>query len=481
MRAKAAYGLGSIAYGIKDNGFSALLLLYYNQVIGLRPDLVGLVVMVALVLDAIIDPVIGHVSDNLQSRWGRRHPFMYASAIPVGILYCLLWRPPSGSPTEILLYMAVIAILVRTALSCYEVPSFALAPEMTSDYDERTSIMGYRYLFSWVGGMTMVLITFSILLAPAAHYPIGQLNPQGYRTYGVVAGLIMTVVILISAIGTHGEVRHLPKTVSTKASFAANLREILATFRHRPFVILMGAGMFSFANQGLGAALTTYFYTYLWQFPAYALALFTLSVIVGAIAAFALTPIVSRGVEKRHAAIACVLLSTVFALFPLLLRLVGWFPTNDSPMLLPILLVITAFGVVFLVGSSTLTASMMSDVVEHAQLKTGKRSEGVFFAGSFFMQKCVSGLGLFVSGAVLALARFPAAALPGHVPHESLQRLILYYCCIAGALALASVALLTRFPLGREDHEERLLKLAEIASHVSPLPGSESSVPMLES
>jgi len=94
---KLLYGFGSVAFGIKDQGFAYLLLLYYNQVLGLPEDWIGLGILVALVLDAFIDPVVGYASDNLHSRWGRRHPFMYAAALPVAVSYYLLWTPRRAS------------------------------------------------------------------------------------------------------------------------------------------------------------------------------------------------------------------------------------------------------------------------------------------------------------------------------------------------------------------------------------------------
>ena len=94
LSTKIFYGFGSVAFGVKDNGFSYMLLLFYNQVVGLPATLVGLALMIALVWDACIDPLIGQLSDNLRSRWGRRHPFMYAAALPVAISYVALWNPP---------------------------------------------------------------------------------------------------------------------------------------------------------------------------------------------------------------------------------------------------------------------------------------------------------------------------------------------------------------------------------------------------
>ena len=99
LSTKLFYGLGSVAFGVKDNGFAFFLLLYYNQVLGLPEALVGLGILIALMVDAVVDPVIGYLSDHLRSRWGRRHPFMYAAAIPVGVSYYLLWSPPAQLST----------------------------------------------------------------------------------------------------------------------------------------------------------------------------------------------------------------------------------------------------------------------------------------------------------------------------------------------------------------------------------------------
>ena len=141
------YGFGSVAYGVKDNGFSFFLLLYYNQVLGLPEAWVGLG-MIALVLDAVSDPIVGYASDNTHSRWGRRHPFMYAAAVPVAVSYYFLWTPPAGlSGGALFAYFLALAILIRTLITFYEIPSSALVAELTDHYDQRTSMLSYRYFF----------------------------------------------------------------------------------------------------------------------------------------------------------------------------------------------------------------------------------------------------------------------------------------------------------------------------------------------
>ena len=473
---KLAYGVGSVAYGIKDNGFSTLLLLFYNQVIGLPAGQVGLVIMIALMLDAFIDPVIGHLSDHSQSRWGRRHPFMYASAIPVGLLYLLLWSPPRESHLATLGYLLAVAVLVRTAISCYEVPSAALAPELTGDYHERTSVLGYRYLFGWIGGMAMLLVTFSIFLAPTPAYPVGQLNPGGYRTYAVVAALMMTGAILLSALGTHRRAIALPRRPVERTSMSGTFCAIVGALRNRAFSTLLVAGVFGYTAQGLTFALSTYLNTFFWQFPASILAVFVVATILGVIAAFALATHASRRWGKRRTAAIVTGTYPLIAIAPYALRLIGAFPANGAPALLPILLATTFVATALGVAGAILSASMMADVAEDSEARTGARNEGIFFAGAFFVQKCVSGLGLFLSGAILALVGFPTAAIPGAVPPAILAHLALIYG--GGLITLAAVAaiVLWRFPLGDEaEHRERLASLAGDSATFAPLPGAEPS------
>ncbi len=468
---KLAYGLGSVAYGIKDNGFATLLLLFYNQVIGLRADLVGLAILVALVIDAFVDPIIGQLSDHTQSRWGRRHPFMYAAAIPVGLLYLLLWNPPLGSQTLTLVYLTVVAILVRTAISCYEVPSAALAPELTGDYHERTSVLGYRYLFGWTGSMIMLVITFAVLLRPTTRYPVGQLNPAGYRSYAIIAALIMTLAILASALFTHREIKFLPAASPTQIRLRDTFTGVVGALRNRAFLMLLISGIFGFTAQGLTFALSTYINTYYWAFPATLVALLACTLLAGVALAFLLASTLSQRLGKRRATVLASVLYPFVSIAPFGLRYVNLMPGNGNAALIPILMVFTAVATAFGVGASILGASMMSDVVEDAQTRTGERTEGLFFAGSFFMQKCVSGLGLYLSGAILTLVGFPLGAAPGKVGPDVLHNLVLTYCCAVTGCTLVGAYFAYLFPLGeKHDHELRLASLAETVSHVVPVP-----------
>ena len=120
LPAKVAYGFGSVAYGVKNNGFDYFFLIFYSQVMGVDAGLVSLALLIALVFDAVSDPLVGYFSDNTHSRWGRRHPYMYIAAVPVALAYGLIWNPPSSlEGNELFPYLTVLAVFVRTLITLY--------------------------------------------------------------------------------------------------------------------------------------------------------------------------------------------------------------------------------------------------------------------------------------------------------------------------------------------------------------------------
>ena len=136
---KWSFGIGQMAEGIKNSSFSAFLLFYYNQVLGLPAETAGLAIAISLIFDAVTDPMIGTISDRWNSPHGRRHPFMYASALPLGVSFYFLFSPASfatsGSEFTLFLWMLTFTILTRGAMTLYHVPHLALGAELTEDYD----------------------------------------------------------------------------------------------------------------------------------------------------------------------------------------------------------------------------------------------------------------------------------------------------------------------------------------------------------
>ena len=458
----AAYGFGAVAYGVKDAGFGTFLLLFYNQVIGLPSASVGAVIMAALLVDAFVDPAIGMLSDRTRSRWGRRHPWMYASALPIMIGYVLLWNPPTKDVA--LVWLFACAVVVRSAVSAYEVPSVALTPELSSDYDERTRIMAWRYLFGWGGGLLMGLLAWGVFLAPRAGQTTGMLNRDGYQGYAITGAIVMGVAILVSALGTHREIPNLPQPAIVRQSMGKHWRELVETLRNRGFAVLMLGSLLAYTNQGIGFALGNYLGTYVWGFTPLTFIVITLCYLISASVAFAIAPRLGRFGSKPRVASRVVAIGVLIGTAHYWLRLAGLTPPAGTTSALTMAIVFPVTGTIFGITGFILGASMMADVVEDSEAKTGRRSEGLFFAGSFFVQKCTSGIGIFVASVMLAVAGFPAKAVPGQVPAEVLDRLALVFVCTYVAIGLTAAFIFSRFPFGRAEHEARLARLAGAAS-----------------
>jgi GPH family glycoside/pentoside/hexuronide:cation symporter len=473
FRTRFLYGFGSIAFGVKDNGFQTILLIFYNQVVGLPAAMVGLAIMFALVIDAVMDPIIGQWSDNFHSRWGRRHPFMYASALPLGLSYLLLWNPPHASQGVQFAYLVVVAIVVRTFISVYEAPSQALGPELTTDYAERTSLTGYRVFFAWFGGLAMYFLAFTVLLKPDATHKIGQLNPVGYAHYGMVACCVMVVSILISAMGTHSRIKTLTTPPRRALSLGLMLRETLQTLKHRSFLMLIIAILFSSAATGVAFSMSVYFYTYVWRLSALQISVFAIVNLISAFLSVPLANALSRK-NKRNATMALFIIGIFISVAPLTLRLLNVFAANGSSMLYPLLLGFSLVGLTLMIAAGTLAISMIADVVEDSQLRTGRRSEGLFFAASSFTQKAVSGLGIFLSGLILSLVHFPADAGKTGAPVDPtvIRHLIMLYLPLVAVLYLIAALWLLGYRITRKSHEANLLQLAEAGEAIPLIPGA---------
>lgn len=458
------YGLGGVALGLKDNGFSYLLLIFYNQVVGLPAAKVGLAIMIALVLDAMIDPVIGHVSDNFRSRWGRRHPFMYGAALPVAATYLLIWNPPlDWSEDALFVYLVVVALAVRSFLALFEIPSAALAPELTTDYHGRTKLLAFRALFIWYGALTMTLLTFQIFLKADADHPVAQLNPAGYSSYGLVSAAVMLIVILASAAGTHSTIPHLRTAPERRIGAMQAIREIVAALFNPSLLPLLVSGVFNSMSYGLSVALNLYFNTFFWGLSATQISLFVFAQFLSSAFAVALATPISRVFGKRNAAIVCKLLAFGIGAAPIALRLLGWFPENGNPAVLAILWVQAMVSVTFASIAAVLHSSMTADVVEETEIRNGRRSEGLFFAANIFVAKAVSGVGIFASSMVLLIAGFPEGAKPGEVGEEVIRNLALVYLPVLAISNLAAIGAMLFFHITKSRHEENLARLSGAA------------------
>lgn len=477
------YGFGSVAFGVKDNGFSYFLAFFYAQVVGLPAQTVGLAIMTALVIDAFIDPIVGQLSDNTRAKWGRRHPWMYAAAIPVAVSYTLIWNPPTtwSQPAQVG-YLVAVAVLIRSFISCYEIPSAALAAELTTEYDERTRLLSYRYLFGWAGGLAMYALALFGFLKPTPEYAVGQLNPQGYANYGLFAGGLMLFAILVTSIGTHGQIPNLRAPPQERVTLGRLVRELFSAMANRNFAMIFASAIFLYAGIGLGFAINLYFSTYYFEFAAAEIALFSFSSLTAAILAWIIAPRLAQRFEKRAVAMCLIPLGLAFSAGPIALRLVDWLPPNAATVTTPfsfggapwtphlnflIIWLTNVLGVGLGIIGNILFSSMIADVVEDSELKTGRRQEGVFFAAIAFAAKATTGFGILASGLIIGAIGFPTGAKPGTVDPEIVRHLGLIYVPTQIVLYGTATLLLLGYGISRASHQDTLRKLAAAADLAS--------------
>jgi Na+/melibiose symporter-like transporter len=429
---------------------------------------VGLAIFIATFFEAFADPVVGQISDNLRSPLGRRHPFMYAAAIPVAIGYFFLWNPPHLTGDALFFYLVTTIIVVRMLITCYEIPSSALVAELTPDYNQRTSFLGFRYLFGSVAGVSMTLLAYGVFFKPSAKFPVGQLNPAGYVTYSIVACIVMVSAILISSMGTHRFIPLFAQPQRRQLTLLQVFREMWQSLTNRSFIVLTISALFSAVAAGALTSLNSYFLTFFWGLTSSQIFVMTLVGIASPIAALLLAPWFSSRVGKKRAVITCWLLATVFYWLPMAARIFGHFPANGTSLLLPMLAGFNTVGVMFSICCSITLSSMLADVVEDSQRKTGRRSEGLFFSSNAFVLKAVSGMGVLVATQILALVHFPAHADPKTMDPQIPKDLAIAYFPVAFVLYAVALGCLAFYRISRRDHEANLQTLAAEAE-VSPI------------
>ncbi len=462
LRDKLFYGLGSIAFGVKDNGFTYLLMIFYNQALGVPAVAVGLAMMIALLVDAVCDPLIGNWSDNFRSRLGSRHPFMYAAAAPIAIGYFFLWNPPSLGVDQLFWYLLALSIIIRLFISFYEIPSSALVVDLAQDYNDRTSFLSFRYFFGWVGGLTINILAFSVYLKPNAEYSTGTLNLDGYSLYGLTAAVMMFTAIIVSSLGTQRLVAGFrPPPERRPFVFARSAREIYDTLINRPFLTIAGATLFSYAATGVAAAVLTYFRIYFWEMTGDQISLLLIGNFGAVFIALFAAPRIATALGKKRAML--VLWAIFIVASPLMYwsRLLDLLPANGSALLYWLLFASSAVNTLLAVCIGVTGSSLLADVVEHTAARTGRHAAGLIFSTNAFLLKATSGIGAFGAGIILSWVGFPENAKVGEVPEQVLRDFAWTEPAVVMVLQLCAFALVCAYPITKAMHEANLRKLAE--------------------
>lgn len=468
---KLAYGVGQAAEGLKNTAFGIFVLFYYNQVLGLSGTLAGLALGIALVFDAVTDPMAGSVSDHWRSKLGRRHPFLYAAILPMSISFYFLLTPPSGlTQFELFAWLLGFSVLVRGAMTVYYVPHVALGAELTTNFHERTTVVGYRMFFGTFGGLLAVIIGFGYFFASSPAFPRGQFNHAAYPPFALSLSILMAISIFATARGTQSRIPYLPQPTGPIDDLKLGgvlvrvVHEMIDALRHPSFRWMFFGVLVVFLMVGVDASLNLYMNTFFWELRSSELLYFYIASPIGVMIGATFAGKLNQWFDKKPSVVWGTSWWAACQIIPVVLRMLDMFPQNGTQSLVVTLIVIKFLQGVGVVQALVTFSSMIADVADENELRNGKRQEGVFFAAVSFANKCTSGLGNFVAGVALDLIawpRGPQIQTAADVPAETIHQLGLLYGPIVAGFVVVSVWCYSHYRLTRERHEEIMVALRE--------------------
>lgn len=440
LTTKLAFGAGDLGPAILGvvNGF--FLNAFLLQVAKIPPGLVALIFLIVKIWDSVNDPIIGALTDRTNTRWGRRRPWLLFGAVPLGVAFFLHWIVPPLDLTGKFWYYLIVAILLDTALTAVLVPYTALTPELSSDYHERTSLNMYRFSFSILGGVVAAAVHNLIVTGPF------EKDPQ---TGNMVSAAIWTFFLIVPPLFTFAFTREnqfRPDAEDHGPGFWAGLK---IAFSNRAFIYVTSIYLLSwlciqFVQNNL------LLYVQYWIGPEGAKQ-FTILVIGVQVSAFIFVLIWGRlsqhlGKQQVYYIGMSIWIIVEVALF---------FVPRGA--LTPLYILGPLAGVGLAIGY-LIPWSMLPDVIELDELKTGQRREGVFYGFFVFLQKLGISLGVALSNLTLEVVGYNEA-LGQQQPVAVLTALRLFVSLIPAVILLFSFIPVYLYPITKEKHAEMLVQL----------------------
>lgn len=465
LRTKLAFGIGSAAETIALFSLSSYGLLYYNQVLGLPGWMAGLAISLSFVIDGFADPVIGSLSDRTRSKWGRRHPYMFAAPIPIALFFFAIFNPPAGLDHNALFAWFTCSVVgLRVSMGVFHTPHLALGGELSHSYIERSQVMAWNNFSTWLGGTAISLIALTFFFKATPEYPRGLLNPEPYLPFSILAAVSAMAILFASSWFTRDQIPRLPKPPADQAPFSPFefLKDVGKVLANRNYVWLL-AGLFAASLMlGVRETLNLYVATYYWELSSELLRWYVVGSAAGFVAALMLTPRLHGRWSKRRIIIWSALGNAIFPCLAVLLRLSGFMFENGDPRLLVTLVTFSAasYGSGAILSISVLSA--LADVADENEVKFGLRQEGVLYSTRALFAKLDTAVGAALAGLVLTLIAFPERAKPGTVAPEIVHQLALFMGPISLIPGLIAVLLYAQFSISKQDHAATRARISDL-------------------
>ena len=454
---KLLYGSGD--WGISGIGMmrSIFYALYLTDVVGIEPRLASIGALIGIIWDAVNDPLIGMISDRMQTRWGRRRPFLLWFAFPFGLSFVILWSAPNWeSQIALTIYVTLAFMISDTLTTLVAMPYLSLTPELTRDYDERTSLSSFRTVFQLLAAMTVV-IAAPMIVDMVLH--AGGTQQQGFMLAGGIFGL--TGAIPLFFIGWFVREKFVPEA-QEDLPFRESLR---VAWENIPFRYAAGIYMFNWSAVDMIAIIFPYFLLY-WVAQGNLLAKINILGVDLALesAFFGVMMVVciifvpfwlwlARTRNKREAYILGM------AFWVIVQAMIYTIQPGDTDYLL----LIGALAGVGVSAAYILPDSILPDVIEWDELRTRRRQEGIYYGIRTLIRKLTGALVIFITLQVLGWSGYiaPPEGTIQFTQSDSALMAIRLIVSVLGALVLAgTIALAWSYPLSREKYMriQKLLK-----------------------
>jgi GPH family glycoside/pentoside/hexuronide:cation symporter len=423
--------------------------IFLTDVVGLEARLASVVALVGVVWDAINDPLVGMLSDRARTRWGRRRPFLLLFSIPFGLGFALLWwAPPWGSQAALALSVTLVFMLSDTFQTMVFVPLYALTPEITPDYDERTSLITYRMFFNLMASLVTAVAAPAIVDAALAG---GATQQQGYLIVGALFGGAAILPLLLIFLFVHERPR---PSAEVDLERRTPLRDVLRkAWGNVPFRFAVGIYMLNWITFDL-VALVLPFYLAYWVARGNLLetalglplesAVFALLLVTSVI----MLPLwlwVARRLSKH---VAYILGMSFWAVVQLLIF-------GVAPGQVSVVLALAVLAGISVSTAHVLPDAIFPDVIEWDELRTRSRREGIYYGVKNFVRKLAGALSIFLALQVLGWFGYQTPPVGATQFAQSPATLAAIRVLIGpvGAVLLFSAVLVARFyPLTRERH-----------------------------
>lgn len=433
---KLMYGAGDIGFSLTSTILGVYFLFFMIEVVGLRPAVAALPILIGKIWDFVNDPIFGHLSDRTRTRWGRRRPYLLFGALPLAFTFTMLWyRPGFENTSALVAYYAVAYIIFEASATMLYMPYFALTPELTSDYDERTSLTSYRMFFSILGS----LLAFTV---PAII--VGEFVPENASKVllmGAIFGLVSALPMFLTFFGT--EERE-DLAVLDKPTIMESIRSV---WKNVPFRYGLGIFLATWISVDILQSSLLFFVKFVVQREPEN-EIIMASIFVVAMFALPIWNWVSTRWSKRYAYMIGIAFWAVVQLIMISLT-----PASS----LTLILILCAMAGVGVAAAHVLPWAILPDAIEWYEYQTGERHEGMFYSITTLARKITSTGTVPLIGLVLELTGYEPNLAQQSA--EAVRGIRMVIGPIPVVLLCIGIFIAYKYPLDRADFHEIVTKI----------------------